>query len=224
MAKAPQTKTIKGGSGADVLRSTAAVENIYGNAGNDVIFGLPSDMRLDGGAGFDTLDLSLAEAGVRYAETGGLLRYWPQNAGTATAYNFERVVGSEHGDWLYAAGGADIVAGGGGGDSLGGGAGDDILIGDFIAAQDYAFAQPGVRGADVFEFSTSDGGRDRVLDFEYGVDHLFFYGVAQPTQFATQGEDLVVAWENGTITLVGLGWVTDYSQLTTLSHNGIVVG
>ena len=214
--------TIKGNSRDNELRGSDAPDTILGGAGNDTIWGAPGDIKLDGGSGFDTLDLAQATGGVYYREYGAQLKYGLMGPQTTTVYNFERVIGSGHEDLLFGGFGADTIVGGGGHDHIGGGAGDDTLVGDYLTG--YAHSESGGAAFDIFEFNSNESGKDRILDFQYKIDKLFFVGVPQPTQFAPAGNDLVVTWANGTVTLVGLGWVTDYSQLTTLSHDGVIVG
>ena len=214
--------TIKGNSKNNVLHGTAAPDTILGGAGNDTIFGAPGDIKIDGGSGFDTLDLAQATSGVYYREFGAQLKYGLEGPQTTKVYNIERVIGTRYDDLLFGGAGADTIVGGGGHDHVSGGAGDDTLVGDYLPG--YAHSESGAEAFDIFEFELNDSGKDRILDFQYGIDKLFFVGVPQPTQFATSGNDLVVSWANGTVTLLGLGWVSDYSQLTTLSHDGLTVG
>lgn len=211
-----QAWTVDGGAGNDTLRGGDGADTLLGGAGNDLIFGLPNDARLDGGLGYDTLDLSLATGPVRYLATfGGQLTYWPDSSPEtyAVAAGFEQVIGSSHADYLIGGGGAESLAGAGGADHLDGGGGNDSLTGG--------------AGADYFEFSHSGGGADRVTDFVVGEDHLFFYGVPQPGAAAVsvQGSDLVVSWVNGTVTLAGLGSLDPslYDDLFTLTNGDIIV-
>jgi Ca2+-binding RTX toxin-like protein len=211
-----QAWTVDGGAGNDTLYGGAGADTLIGGSGDDVIFGLPDDVRLDGGLGYDTLDLSLAAGPVRYLGSfGGQLTYWPDSTPEtyAVAAGFERVVGSAYADWLIGGSNADTLEGAAGADHLDGGLGNDVLAGG--------------EGGDYFEFSTRSGGADRVVDFAMGQDHLFFYGVPQPDPQAihSQGNDLIVAWANGTVTLVGLGGMdpSQYASLFTLSNGEITV-
>ena len=214
--------TIKGTSRADTLRGTSNPDTIIGGAGDDLIYGAPGEIKLDGGRGIDTLDLSGATGSLRYAEFGGQLSYWPSDTSKTTVVNFERVIGSAYDDGLLGAAGADTLVGNGGKDTFEGGSGNDVFVGDFLAG----FSQAGVRGADVFQFSYNDSGNDRILDFQYGIDHLLFYGMAQPTQFAVSGSDLVVSYGSGsTVTLVGMGYLSpdSYGGLFTYENDGLIV-
>ena len=212
-----QAWTVDGGAGNDTLRGGNGADTLLGGAGNDTIYGLPNDARIDGGLGFDTLNLSLATGSVRYIAThGGQLTYWPDWTPEtyAVAAGFEQVIGSGYGDFLLGGSGADSFDGAGGADHLDGGQGNDLLTGG--------------AGADYFEFSHNGGGADRILDFIVGEDHLFFYGVPQPalSSITVQGSDLIVAWANGTVTLAGLGSLDAslYDDLFTLTNGDITVG
>ena len=85
----------------------------------------------------------------------------------------------------------------------------------------------GGAGGDYFEFTNTSGGDDKVSDFVVGQDHLFFYGVAQPGLNAIHGNgnDLVVSWANGTVTLASLGGLSSaqYGSLFTLTNGEISV-
>ena len=227
--------TVDGGAGNDVLTGGSGADTLIGGSGNDLIFGMPNDVRVDGGLGYDTLDLSYVTAPVRYIATfGGQLTYWPDWTPEtyAVASGFERVIGGSAADYLSGGAGNETLAGGGGGDHLDGGAGNDVLVGDYFSLAAYnplnRASLPGDGGADYFEFTNSSGGADRILDFQFGVDHLFFYGVAQPSlgQITVSGSDLVVSWTNGSVTLVGLGGLSSssYGDLFTLTNGEITVG
>lgn len=208
--------TVDGGSGDDTIYGGQGADTLIGGAGNDTIFGTPDDARLDGGLGFDTLNLSYATGPVRYiAFGGGQLTYWPDSTPETytVASGFERVIGSKYADYLFGWSGNDTLEGGEGADHLDGGWGNDTLAGG--------------GGADFFEFSTHGGGTDRVVDFAFGQDHLFFYGVPQPTLSGihAKGADLIIPWANGTVVLVGLGALdpSDYDELFTLSNGEIFI-
>lgn len=226
--------TIDAGAGNDMLTGGDGGDTLLGSAGNDIVFGMPNDVRLDGGMGYDTLDVSAAADSIRYiAGFGGQLTYWPDETPStyAVASGFERVIGGAGADYLMGGGAAETLVGGGGGDSIDGGTGNDILVGDYLSLATYnpleRSALPTDGGDDYFEFTHSGGGADQILDFDFGDDHLFFYGVPQPdqSQIYVSGSDLVVPWANGTVTLTGLGGLdpASYGQLFTLTNGDISV-
>lgn len=214
--------TIRGSSRSDDLTGTSAPDTILAGSGDDVIRAIPGEIKIDGGAGFDTLDVSAATRTIRYAEFGGQLSCWPDDTIRTYVINIERVVGSGFDDYLFGASGADTLVGNGGEDTFEGGSGDDIFIGDFVAG----FDAKGVAGADVFQFSRNDSGNDRILDFQFGTDHLMFYGIPQPSRIQPSGADLLVNYGSGsTVTLVGLGNLSpaQYGDLFTFENNGLSV-
>lgn len=208
--------TVDGGAGNDTIKGGNGADTLLGGSGNDIIYGMANDARLDGGLGYDTLVVSGATGPVRYLATnGGQLTYWPDTSPTSytVASGFESVVGTEYADYLFGGATAETLNGAGGADHIEGGAGNDTLIGG--------------AGGDYFEFTNSSGGTDKVNDFVVGEDHLFFYGVAQPSlsTVSPNGNDLVVSWANGTVTLVGLGGLSSsqYGNLFTLTNGEISV-
>lgn len=226
--------TVDGGAGDDIIKGGAGSDTLLGGNGNDIIFGALNDVRLDGGGGYDTLDLSLVSSPLRYLGSyGGQLTGWPDfSPETYTvASGFERVIGGSASDFLLGGSASETLVGGGGSDHIEGGAGNDVLVGDYLSLESYnplnRNSLPTDRGADYFEFSHYSGGQDRILDFELGIDHLFFYGVPQPDISKTyvSGDDLVVPWANGIVTLVGLGGISasSYGDLFTTTNGDISI-
>ena len=226
--------TVDGGAGDDVIKGGSGGDTLLGGAGNDIIFGALNDVRLDGGTGYDTLDLSSVGSSLRYLGSfGGQLTGWPDSTPESytVASGFERVIGGSESDGLLGGSASETLVGGGGSDHIDGGAGNDILVGDYLSLESYnplnLSALPTDRGGDYFEFSHSASGQDRILDFQLGIDHLFFYGVPQPdlTKIYVSGNDLIVPWANGTVTLVGLGSISSslYDDLFTTTNGDISV-
>ena len=208
--------TVDGGAGNDTIKGGNGADTLIGGSGNDVIYGTADDVRLDGGLGYDTLIISAATGPIRYLATfGGQLTYWPDASPNSytVASGFESVLGTDFADYLFGGSAAETLNGAGGVDRIDGGTGNDVLIGG--------------AGGDYFEFTYSSGGADRVSDFVVGEDHLFFYGVAQPSLSAIRadGNDLVVSWANGTVTLAGLGGLSSaqYGNLFTLTDGELSV-
>jgi len=171
---------LSGMNGNDALRGLGGRDTLFGGNGNDTLFGGQSNDRLDGGAGndhlygdqgadtllggqgTDTVDYSLMSARVTVD-----LSVSARNAGAAAGdliREVENVTGSVYSDdlrgdhnanRLEGFRGNDILQGRGGNDTLDGGAGNDVMTG-------------GV-GADTFVFNS---GKDRITDFQLGVDTL----------------------------------------------------
>jgi Ca2+-binding RTX toxin-like protein len=121
---------------------------------------------LDGGAGNNTANYSLATAGVTVstAETG------PQHtggAGTDTLVNIQNLIGSNYNDHLTGDSGNNVLNGGLGNDVLNGGAGDDTLIGG--PGNNTLTGGP---GHDTFLYQAGNTGHDTITDFNFGIDKL----------------------------------------------------
>lgn len=221
-----EADTLIGGSGNDTLIGGDGADVQLGGSGNDIIFGSPEDESLDGGMGYDTLDLSFLTLDVRYYTSGSLngdLNYWPDSTpdyGDGTwVSGFERVIGGEGNDIIMSYGSSALtLVGGGGKDHIIGGTGNDTLVGDYLSLDVYnplGFYTERVehRGSDIFEFDWYSGGDDVILDFQFNIDHLYFTSPPQrpdpaPTSEGGDvyeiGDDVVINWAGGTVTLVGI--------------------
>ncbi|NPD14038.1 hypothetical protein HOY34_02350 [Xinfangfangia sp. D13-10-4-6] len=128
--------TIHGNNVANVIRSGAGNDQLYGGGGDDILIGGAGADRLDGGAGRDRADYSDATAAVRVDLISPAV-----NTGFAAGDVFvsiEDLQGSGYNDTLmgdnianaiWGGNGNDQILGRGGNDTLYGGAGNDILIG-----------------------------------------------------------------------------------------------
>ncbi|MEM7545361.1 MAG: calcium-binding protein [Pseudomonadota bacterium] len=156
--------TIRGGGGDDIIvsgeRGTDRVDLVYGGAGNDTIsggyyndnlFGGAGDDlfllrnfanfldNVDGGAGFDTLDISARTAATTIVVTGTSSTIFGAYVGTLNANPLTSVEGIKAGSSndIISVSGTDFNVDGGGGadtissfegdDTLSGGAGSDLL-------------------------------------------------------------------------------------------------
>lgn len=164
-------REIIGTAAADRLVGGNDAETILGRAGNDTILGQGGDDSLEGGHGEDRIlggDGADTLSGGRDADTmyGGR--------------GDDLVVAGSGVDWLDGAGGNDTLVGGTGRDALFGGEGADILRGgdgnDTLRGDAGRDRLTGDAGADRFLFGTADG-RDRITDFEPGLDRIGFDGV-----------------------------------------------
>jgi Ca2+-binding RTX toxin-like protein len=151
------------GSGNDWAYGDTAANYIYGQGGNDNLFGsLGADFH-DGGAGLDYARFDDASYGALQADLAGA----NSNTGAAAGdvyVNIEGLILTGFGDagfgddgfnYLYGLGGNDTLDGRGGDDYLDGGIGNDRLIGG--------------AGRDVFQHRGVGHGTDTVTDFQGGT-------------------------------------------------------
>ena len=140
-------------SAGDTLAGTSGADALDGLGGNDIARGLGGDDRLWGRQGADTL----------YGNAGN-----------------DRLWGGQGGDELHGGAGKDHLYGGLGHDTLYGGRGDDTLYGGRLADRLHGGegrdVLVGGHGRDLFVYDDADFGRDRIVDFEDGVDRLDFTG------------------------------------------------
>ena len=160
--------TLRGGSGADTIVLGSGQNQVYGDADDDtfllttVSFGLP-DSTIDGGAGTDTLDYSVAASSLFFQTTNGSLP-GIVTVGDNVVSNVEKFLGGSGGDifsFVYfgrsvevwgqggddqfsATSSADIFHGGEGNDRLDGGGGDSLFgdAGDDLFWVSGAFGAP----------------------------------------------------------------------------------
>ncbi len=147
-------------------------DTIFGDDNNNVISGGGGDNYLDGGAGTNTLDYSHDPAGV----TVDLVDGWATNGwgGTDTIYNFQNVIGSDHGDTIIGNGnnvitggaGDDLVINGGGSNDFDGGGGNNTLS--------YQYDTAGVT-VDLSAHSATNGssGTDTITNFQNVIGSEF---------------------------------------------------
>jgi Ca2+-binding RTX toxin-like protein len=151
------------GAGSNSVSGTTGGDTIDGGAGDDMLLGQDGNDRLIGGAGRDSLDGGTGNDRL----TGGGAR--------------DKLFGDAGHDRLDGGGGQDRLAGGDGNDTLSGGAGKDRLFGgagaDRLDGGRGADILDGGAGRDVFVFGQRSG-RDRVLNFENGIDRIDLDGVA----------------------------------------------
>ncbi|MDQ7775028.1 MAG: calcium-binding protein [Paracoccus aminovorans] len=187
---------------------------LRGGAGNDTLMAGAASQLLDGGAGFDTLvtrgRVSLALTGPQTVSgnSGVVLRDIEAvlavsgHADHITGNNLANRLTSHFGnDTLFGAGGNDTLDGGGDQDLLYGQHGNDLLLGrggadrlfgglgnDTLDGGHGVDLLAGGAGADVFVFATGSTGkgglRDRISDFQRGIDDLDLRGIDADTGVA----------------------------------------
>ena len=154
--------TYLGGNGADKLRGDVGIDVMYGGAGRDILRANAGDDVLYGEAGIDRL----------FGGTGNDILYGGEED--------DHMEGNTNRDTLFGGNGDDKLLGGNGMDTLSGDAGDDRLLGgtgrDVLTGGTGADTligggsdELGDGAADTFVFAPGDG-RDKIRDFEAGVD------------------------------------------------------
>jgi Ca2+-binding RTX toxin-like protein len=143
---------LSGGKGDDVLDGGDGDDVVEGNSGDDVLIDSAGNDAYVGGAGFDTLDFSMAKAGVKIDMSKGTAT----GNGSDTFKSVERVVGSAFADDIKGSSREDVIAGGAGDDTIRGMAGADKLSGG--------------AGKDAFVWLAKDLGKgvDHITDFAVG--------------------------------------------------------
>ena len=132
---------IYGGAGADILRGgdgndrlnggevspgydDYSVDQLFGDAGDDLIIGRPLDI-IDGGSGYDTLELWLGESGLDYTIDLAAIT----SGSTVTLIDGTSITGIEEVSVLRLGDGNETVIGTSGNDTIHAEGGDDVLDG-----------------------------------------------------------------------------------------------
>lgn len=124
-AGGPTVVTLDGQAGNDTLIDGPGDETLLGGPGNDIIRPRGGLNTIDAGTETDTLDGSLAPAGLIANLTTRTLG----GAATGTIDGFERLTGSPFDDELTGDANANLILGGDGQDRLDGAGGNDKLLG-----------------------------------------------------------------------------------------------
>ncbi len=204
-------EVIDGAGGNDRIFGSQAGQILRGGAGNDTLIAGGANQILEGGAGFDTIEIigrcNLALTGPQTIDgySGIVLR--GIEAVVALAGWDDHITGNHHANRLASYFGDDTLFGGGGNDTLDGGGnedllygqlGDDLLLGqagadrlfggagnDTLIGGAGADTLSGGQGADVFVFATGTtskgSNRDRITDFQRGIDDLDLRGIDADT-------------------------------------------
>ena len=118
------------------------IENAIAGSGDDIVAGNVANNHLDGGAGFDVLDLSLAVSSITVDLAAGTAV--GTDIGTDTVVSFEAVVSGAGNDFLYGTAGANYLDGAGGIDVMYGYGGDDTYLVDSMFDKVVESASQGV--------------------------------------------------------------------------------
>lgn len=152
--------SLSGADGNDTLQGHSGNDWLYGGTGVDRLEGGPGADRLYGGSSFDYASYSYATAGVTVS-----LADPRRNLGDARGDSFssiEGLLGSAHGDRLYAGATVATLTGGGGADTLFGAAAADVLYGgdgdDILSGGGGGDRLDGGAGYDWCDYSASKAG------------------------------------------------------------------
>ena len=168
------TGTVDLAGGNDILNNRAGtiIGAIFGGDGNDrFVLGATAE-NIDGGAGFDTLDVSSYTMGVTINLADATANFGIAAFGDTFA-GIESILGTTRADVLVGDAGDNLFFGNGSIDKLFGGAGADTLDGG--ARMD---TLTGGDGADMFQFRAPTTMNDRITDFTVGDDHILLEGSA----------------------------------------------
>lgn len=165
---------------SNILSGRDGDDFLWGGGGDDFLRGGKGYDQLDGGDGLDSADYSDAASKVNVDLNLGT--QFTGGGGLDKLTSIEGVVGSAFNDTLTGTSGVNRLDGGGGNDLLTGGGGAD-------------------------EFVFRDGfGKDRVADFQDGLDHIDLSGLAGVDDFSdlrvsTLGFDTVITFGDGSQTI-----------------------
>lgn len=170
-----------GGAGDDTIVARISLADDNGTATNTVGGGNGDDAltaRIELASGYETTALNTLRGGTGDDRLLAVIRVDPEAGATARS----ELIGGSGDDTLTARGGdGNTLSGGSGNDTLRGGGGADSLSGGSGADE-----LRGGGGADTFIFAaatgTNAGQRDRIADFEHGIDRIDVSGLdADPT-------------------------------------------
>ena len=194
------------GAGNDTLIGNERINVLMGGAGNDSLYGMGGSDRLNGGEGNDLIlagdggaDVLMLTTAVNHVVdlrvTGG--QQTGEGMDTIRGVEYlsdlvgfnDRFVGNDSANIFYGGAGNDTLMGMGGGDQLMGGAGNDRLNGGLGNDR-----LTGDAGADEFVFDPTSG-RDRITDFEDGIDMIAIQGARAADLTLTQsGSNVIVSF------------------------------
>lgn len=166
--------TLYGYTGDDYIVGGDLVDDLSGDAGDDILIGGLGNDILNGGKGFDFADYSSAVSAITANLAAGAVS---TNGDTDELVLIEGIVGSDFDDQIFGDAADNILRGGDGDDRLDGLAGDDELDGgagaDRLAGRDGADLLIGGAGADRL---TGGNGADRMAGGDgndiYDVDNV----------------------------------------------------
>lgn len=197
---------ISGQDGDDRLQGRGGADQLFGGNGNDVLNGNAGNDLLDGGAKADILRGGLGNDILK----GGLgkdILEGGKGADEMSAGDLADIMrGGDQGDFMLGNKGADRMSGQNGSDALYGGRGADQLFGGRLRdTLDGGFGNDlldGGKGRDTFMFSK--GGRDRILDFELGIDTIDFSQVENVRDAVDRNAGALFRFDGGSVLVMGI--------------------
>lgn len=178
---------LRGGTGNDLLRGSNGADRLEGGAGNDRLFGGDGNDILRGGPGADSLNGGSGSDRLEGGDGNDLLNGDAGNDTLLGGLGRDTLNGGAGNDLLQGGDGADFLRGGDGNDTIDGGTGNDSLI-----AGEGVDVLTGGMGADIFVWRSANEiglgiSRDRITDFETGIDRIDLSGFAQNLSFIGTG-------------------------------------
>jgi Ca2+-binding RTX toxin-like protein len=147
---------INAGTGDDTIDAGDGNDAVWAGEGNDLVIANGGDDMYQGGKGFDTIDFSGSDTGMKIDLSKGTA----SGQGVDIVQGFEKVIGSIYGDNIKGSNTADVILAGEGENVLRGMGGADELTGGF--------------DRDIFVWKTTDvieGGAHRGVDTIYGWEN-----------------------------------------------------
>ena len=214
-----RSNAIFGSDGSEFLFGTDGDDQIFGLDGDDYLRGEAGKDWLEGGDGADVLNGGTGDdfifGGATSADLRDVVYAGDGNDRVYGGYGKDKIWGGEGSDKIWGDGGDDKLSGQWGSDTLYGGSGNDRVVGG--ASSDLLHGDSGqdiLRGEagddqlyggedrDYFEFlMAKNSGRDRIMDFEDGLDVFKMRAINDATFedliIRERGSDTLVAWEKG---------------------------
>lgn len=236
-----------GGDGNDILHGGSSSETLSGDAGHDTIYGGNSGNNrisggdgddlifgqlegatfngfdtIDGGAGNDTIHGQGGSDVIRGRDGADVIHAGAGWDDVFAGRGDDLVFGGANPDDLYGEQGRDTLHGDADNDKLYGGTGNDRLFGgdgtDWLYGGAGTDRLVGGAGGDYFFQTTEDRGSvDMILDFEVGVDRIYFQG------FGWVGASRSKAASGSLDTLVTAGPSGDPAQMVSILVKGVDV-
>lgn len=212
-----------GGSGADYVSGGAGDDDISGGTGNDLLMGNEGDDFLYGNTGADSIyggtgnDNILGGAGsdlISGGEGDDTVLAGTSNDTIDGGHGNDILSGQSGDDIINGDAGDDLILGGNGNDTIDGGADNDTILGgrgnDIISGGLGDDVMTGGTGADSFVFLATDGGIDRITDFNVALDTLDLSG------YLTAHTEAVM-----TMTDTGNGVLIDFGNGDTIQLDNV---